>query len=270
MEIEDELLPKGFKPLPVTHIRDALADNLEYIKGRQEGTITSFRTKFLRLNKCLLDGFEDNTILTVGAMSGGGKSALSQLIRESIYDLNPDKPCVQVPMNFELLARSLAARSAVTKCNVSLKDMYSVEEPLTAIQLNHIQVYYRKISKREVYYVDRAGTPEQIVNSIYYYWLKFCKPTGKALLYEIDHMKLIKKAPGQTDLTALDDLCVRLVDMKKAIAIQKGSSFGVLLSQMNRDISKDNRVMNAEMHKPDASCLFGASSINYRVCMRTV
>ena len=249
--------------LPVTHISEALTDSYKYIKGRKDGTITVFKTKFERLNKLLNGGLEDNTILAISALSGGGKSALSQVIRQSLIDLNPSRKMVQTVMNFEMIARSVASRSAVTGCDISLSKLYSVEEPLSDSDLYRIKNYYESISRQDTFFIDVAGTPKQIADSIYSYWEKYCAPTDKTLLYEIDHMKLIKKTNGQSDVDLLDEMMVRLVDVKKKISKYKGSSIGMVLSQMNREIKKDARVLNKEMHKPDSSCLFGSSSIEF-------
>ncbi len=52
-----------------------------------------------------------------------------------------------------------------------------------------------------------------------------------------------------------------LVDAKKYISSRGGHSVGIVLSQMNRDIRHVTRIQSQELHRPDTSCLFGASSI---------
>ena len=81
------------------------------------------------------------------------------------------------------------------------------------------------------------------------------------MVYEIDHALLCKGMDGQNERAKIDDLMYRLVDAKKYIAAQGGDSIGLVLSQMNREIRKTERVQNADMHRPGTECLFGASSI---------
>ena len=166
-------------------------------------------------------------------------------------------------MSFEMITRNIATRSASTACNMSLSALYSVEEPLTDIQLKQIYSYYQSIVKQDTYFIDCAGTPQQIADSLYHYWEKYCARSGRVLVYVIDHVKLIKKMPGQSDIDLLDTMMTLLVDLKKKIATAGGKSLGYVLSQLNREITKDNRVLNKEMHRPDPSCLYASSAIEF-------
>ena len=245
------------------HISEAFKESYDYILGRKDGTISCYTTKFSRLNRVLNGGVEENSIIAISALSGGGKTALSQVLSQSIVDLNPQHKMVQQLMSFEMVAKNIASRHAVTGCNMSLGDLYSVEEPLSDMDLRRVYDYYKSLSKQETYIIDCAGTPQQISDSAYNWWETKCAKQGKTLLMTIDHMKLIKKSPGQTDVDMLDQMMVLLVDLKKKISSMGGRIIIFLLSQMNREIKKDSRVLNAEMHVPDCSCLYGSSAIEF-------
>ena len=167
----------------------------------------------------------------------------------------------QYIFNFEMLAHQQIARSIVAETKVGLKELYSVEEPLSESTFQALEKYYKDLSDRDIDFIEVPSTPKTIVDSIVYYWETECKPYNKTIVYEIDHALLVKGGEGQSEKQRVDELMYLLVDAKKYIASQGGHSVGIVLSQMNREIRHVNRIQNAEMHRPDTSCLFGASSI---------
>lgn len=240
---------------------DVAAQNREYVRQRMAGEISSLKTKFPKLNSSLMGGIEADTITCISALSGAGKSTLSKCIRDSITTLNPDQKFKQYIFNFEMLAHQQIARSIVAETKMPLKDLYSVEEPLPQASYDALEEYYKDLANRDIDFIEVPSTPEDIVNSIVYYWESECKDEGKTIVYEIDHALLIKGREGQSEKQRIDELMYLLVDAKKYIASQGGHSVGIVLSQMNREIRSVQRVQTAEMHRPDTGCLFGASSI---------
>lgn len=246
---------------------DVVAQNRKYVEDRRKGLIKSLKTKYPKLNSFLMGGLEENTILCISALSGGGKSALSKTIRDSLADLNKDQKFKQYIFNFEMIAHQQIARSIVSLGKVPIRMLYSVDRPLSDNEMDQLEVYYKELAKRDISFIDVSGTAETISNTLKYRWTADCKPTGATLVYEIDHALLISKEGTDNDQETIAKLMLALVDVKKWIASQKddlgnyGKSIGIVLSQMNREIRKEARVMNADMHRPDTSCLFGSSAI---------
>jgi len=144
---------------------------------------------------------------------------------------------------------------------MSLKKLYSVDEPLEEETFKALKELYTSMSERDIDFIDVSATPEKIADSIVYYWENECKPENKTIIYEIDHALLVKGKDGQSEKERIDALMLLLVDAKKYIAANGGHSVGIVLSQMNREIKSVPRIQNSDMHRPDTSCLFGASSI---------
>lgn len=253
--------PAKVKILPKFSSSDVVDKNLKYVDDRRHGRIKSLETKFPRLNKKLMGGIELDTITCISALSGAGKSTISKCIRDSIYDLNKDIPNKQYVFNFEMLAHQQIGRSVVTASNKSLNKLYSIDDKLSDTEFAFLKTYYEGLRHRDIDFIETADTAETIANSIVWYWKTECQPHGKVLVYEIDHALLTKGAQGQNEKERIDDLMYRLIDVKKYISANGGHSVGIVLSQMNREIRKVERVANKEMHRPDTSCLFGASSI---------
>jgi len=252
---------KKVKILPKFSSNDVVDKNLKYVDDRRKGLIKSLATKFPRLNKKLMGGIELDTITCISALSGAGKSTISKCLRDSIYDLNKEIKNRQYVFNFEMLAHQQIGRSVVTKSNKALNKLYSIDESLTDSEFEQLKRYYNELRNRDIFFIETADTAETIANSLVYYWKTECQPHGKTLVYEIDHALLTKGANGQNEKERIDDLMYRLVDVKKYISSNGGHSVGIVLSQMNREIRKVDRIANKEMHRPDTSCLFGASSI---------
>jgi len=85
-----------------TSSKHVAKENYKYVYDRMMGNISSLKTKFPRLDSCLLGGIELDTILCISAMSGAGKSTLSKCVRDSISDLNKDQKFKQYIFNFEI------------------------------------------------------------------------------------------------------------------------------------------------------------------------
>ncbi len=242
--------------------RTVANQSMEYVDGRRKGLITSLLTKYTRCNRYLMGGIELNTIIGISAMSGAGKSTLSKTIRDSIWELNPTMDFNQYLFNFEMVAHAQAARSVVTMGDISMHKLYSVDEPLSDVEFNRLKVYYESLASREgVFFIETPETADVIRDSLLHYYKTECKPYNKTMVYEIDHALLTKGQQGDTEKDKIDKLMAVLVEVKKIISNDGGSSVGIVLSQMNRNITSIERIKNKEMHRPQTSDLFGASSI---------
>lgn len=143
-----------------------------------------------------------------------------------------------------------------------MRDLYSVDEPLSDIEYAKLTSYYEELKGRaDLFFIDQVGTAIEIKDSLLYYYYTECKPQGKILVYEIDHALLTKGHGGESEKKRIDDLMYGLVQVKKEIANDGGHSVGIVLSQMNREIKDKDRIRNKELHRPSTDCLFGASSI---------
>ena len=242
--------------------KEVAEQNEKYVDDRRKGLITSLKTKFTRLDNYLMGGIELDTIMCLSALSGGGKSTLAKCMRESINSLNPNMEFNQYIFNFEMIAHQQAGRTVVTKANIPLKKLYSVDEPLSDADFAQVKLHYDAMKSRDnVWFIETPGTATEIVSSLWHYYLTECKSTGKVLVYELDHALLTKGREGASEKERVDEVMYALVYLKKRIAADGGHSIGIVLSQMNRDIRKIERIKDKQLHRPNTGDLFGASSI---------
>jgi replicative DNA helicase len=246
------------KLLPVIDIGKVADDNLEYIDNRRKGLITSLKSKFTRLDKYLMGGFEDCTITTLAAMSGAGKSTLAKTITDSFFEYNKDKEFVIVYLNFEMVSHHMMSRSAVSKRKIKLQDLYSVDEALSDEEFEQIKQYYSLLKKRNAKFIEVTGTATQIYNTLLKLW---GENRDKTLVYILDHSLLTKPEQNESEKDRIDSLMNKLLEFKKVVVAHGGSSIGFVLSQLNRAIYSSERVQNKDQHRPKTDCLFGASSV---------
>ena len=74
-----------------THIRQASDEALDYIERRRQGLEKSLETRWDKFNKVTMSGLDWNTIVTIGGMSGSGKSAIANELETSLFDRNPNE-----------------------------------------------------------------------------------------------------------------------------------------------------------------------------------
>lgn len=105
------------------HISEAGREALDYMKGRQDGTIKSLRTRWNKFNEQVgLQGLEWNTINTFCGMSSSGKTLILSELETSLFDLNPGQEFAIISNNYEMLARNLIIRKLSSRSyNNSLK-----------------------------------------------------------------------------------------------------------------------------------------------------
>lgn len=251
--------PKGVR---VQRLKEVVAQTKKYITDRREGNVLSLSTKFKKLNKMTMNGFEANTIACFSALSGFGKSTISKEIRDSL----PDIPMVKLCFNFEMLAVHQLTRTASSNKKMSLKKMYSLDEKLTDRETKMLFDHFDEMLEKygdDFLFVETMCNYQQIARLIMKTYNEECKPEGKFLYVEIDHMLLTLGKEGESEKGKIDALMLKLLECKKDISSDGGSVFIATLSQMNREIRSEKRMTNPDLHRPDTSCLFGASTIEF-------
>lgn len=248
----------------------AVQDFINYIKARKDGTIKSLRSKYTKLDSFLMGGFELNTIVCISAMSGSGKSTISKTLRDSFHEKNKDMKFKTLVFNFELLAHQQVARSVVSKTKIPLRKLLSVDAPLSDADYKGLEQLLLTMSRHNVTYIEEASTADEMFRFILDFWETECrekKENGEivrenyTLLIEVDHALLTLGEQGDKEKDKIDRLMFALIRVKKYIAARGGSSISIVLSQMNREMMKLDRLSNPEFHIPNTSSLFGASSI---------
>jgi replicative DNA helicase len=236
---------------------------IEYIKKRQSGEITSLKTSFEKFNKAILNGVDWNRILTIGGLSGGGKSTFLEQLRNDFYALNDEK-FYTLSFEFEMVMQDILAKSASSAIDKSVKEIYSAFEPLSDADFLKVERHIKESVSERKFYVDTTGTVSQIVNTILeFVALKNLSETGEGIVVCIDHVLLTKSKLGEAEKAVIDNLMQSLVELKKHFATVGVRSLFLILSQLNRNLEDADRIATPSLHYPNRNDIFAASSVFY-------
>ena len=251
---------QSVRTLPFITIEEAARQELKYIRDRMNGDAKSLLTPWRKFNEASMNGIEWGSIITIAGMSGSGKTAILNELETGLFDMNPDEDFAVLSFNFEMIARRLVGRKISKKLKVSVKQMYSADllEPdknFTSQQYEKAVEYAQSIRNTPVWYVDMPGTVPEIKNTIEAF-NNMEENRYKGILVTLDHSILVKKMGEQNQVQALYELAAMFNEMKKKIK----SSY-VIVSQLNRDIEKVERIQNSSLHYPQKSDVFGADAL---------
>jgi replicative DNA helicase len=226
-------------------------DALRYMKGRQQGTIQTYKTPWPTFNDCTMQGIEFNTITLIGARPASGKTLLiDQMIREGFL-LNPGLSLRVLSFQLEMFGRTSKLREFSSVTGLTYKELCSSSEEGVVIDDKYItqcHQYAINAAKYPVDIIDDAVTVKEFRTEIIQYMNKFATEDDKGnkhfqhTVVTLDHSVLIKKdkneASKQEMLANLGEVCTEL-KKKYPIAF-------ILLTQLNRDTDRPERNENGK------------------------
>ena len=246
--------------LPIKSIRLAADEAVRYIDDRRHGRIISLKTPWAKYNQVAMGGIEWFTMHTIAGASGSGKTAILNQLETQLIELNPTERFDILSFNFEMLARNLVARKFSKATEKTVKDIFSADSPLSDKDFERIKATQNKVKDMPIYYVDEAGTVEDIIKTIYYFATK--KGNDRGLLVTLDHTVLVNGKAGELERIILVELAKMFKRAIKYFA-SIGKNFSVvLLSQMNRDIEKIERMGEPGVQNyPKKADIFGGDAL---------
>ena len=257
-----ELQTSRSSSLPYTHISNSIDRVEKILLDRKTGLEKSVRTGTPKLDKATLDGFLWNSVITLAGMSRSGKSLTLEQIKYGILENNPEEDIEVLSFEMEMLSTVQVLRRISAQTRKSISQLMSVGEAISDEELEAIKTLNKKARKYPVYSVDAIGDIDQIINTI----IKFAndrkmKSTGKALVVTLDHVLLTKGKQGETEKKVVDNLYLAMMGLRKLFESNGMKILIILISQFNRNILAPDRILKSNLHFPNESDLFGASSI---------
>ncbi len=86
---------------------------------------------------------------------------------------------------------------------------------------------------------------------------------NRGIIITLDHTLLTKGGTSDNEKSVVDELSKMFVALKKELIRLGVKVIIIMLSQLNRDIESEKRVMNPLLHYPNKNDIFAASSVYY-------
>ena len=236
--------------IDIRHISTATSEIVDYIDKKRKGLIKELKTRWFKINRNM--PIEWHCLYTIAGISGSGKSSFANELETSLFDFNPKEDFAVLSFNYEMMSSRQVGRKLSFKTNKTVTELYSKnEEYLKDEDFEEIKRHAETIKKYNIFYVDTALTVEDMRETI----VNAVQKLKKGLVVFIDHARLVRKN-GSSEQEMLSDLIAMCMDLKKKYKI----TF-IVLSQLNREIEKAERVQNPQGHYPLRSDLFGSDAI---------
>ena len=231
--------------------KEGFQQALYYMKGRQDGTITSFKTPWKKMNEVTTDGFEWGSLTVIGGRPGSGKTLIKdQIIREGVkLNCTLDEyeqgkfPFRILEFQFEMIGRVSAMRefSAVLKksyryINSAGGTRITDDDMLLCLDYSRKRVHY------PIDVVDQPCTVTQFKEIIHRYMKSHSYENEKEeIVYKntvvtVDHSILFKTEKAENKFDMLYNLGETITELKRIYPI-----CFVILSQLNRNIDVPGR-----------------------------
>jgi replicative DNA helicase len=231
--------------------KDHYLDALHYMKGKQQGTIPSYKTPWPKFNSATLNGLEFNTITVIGARPASGKTLMvDQIVREG-FKLNPGLNIRVLQFQLEMFGRTTKLREFSSISKKTYRYLCSAEDEGIVVSdevIKKCHEYAKEASKYPIDIVDESVSVKEFRSEIIEYMKKYSvtdnygKPKYQNTIVTLDHSVLIKKGENETSkqetLANLGEVCTEL---KKKFPI----AF-ILLTQLNRDTDRPERNENGK------------------------
>jgi replicative DNA helicase len=214
-------------------IKEAIVETEQYVRDRMTGKVTSLRTGLKKLDKCLIDGIEWHSTITIGGRPSVGKSAYSDCIVEGAFASNliDGKPnFLLLDFNWELSSRVMLLRRLSAKMKKTYKHIISAENNvITESELKEIiEILHNHYGELPITFCEEPLTVKQFGDII----RRFCEDNpGKNILVRVDHTlltRMLSSDGGQVQM--LLNLLTEANILKKQYPI-----IFLFLTQINRD-----------------------------------
>lgn len=235
--------------LPWKSQKESYEEALTYVKGRKEGTITSVKTPWPKLNDATVNGFEWHSMIVVGGRPGAGKTAVKEQIVREVFKLNPATTMRVLDFSLEMVGKASAIRNMSSAVGRSYKYICSAEkgETISEDNFNKCIDFAKTAVKYPIDIVEEvesvARFEEIIVQYMNHHSSKVLikNKEGKQVeitqytntIITLDHSILINE---KNKIEMLYDLGATVTKLKRRYPV-----IFIILSQLNRNIDHPER-----------------------------
>ena len=221
--------------------KEGYRDALRYIKGRKNGTITSLRTPWRKVDDAGIDGIEWNSFVVVGGRPGSGKTLLKDQIVREAFERNPNQKMRALEFQFEMIARVSKVREFSATLKENYKYVCSASKGLTISdeEIEKLKEHARAKSKLPIDTVEEKMNIEQIMKTIDEYMEEHKDEDGNYTntLITLDHSYLVQLGKNEkTKVEMLYNLGEAATTIKRKYPV-----IFIILSQLKREVESADR-----------------------------
>lgn len=192
-------------------------------------------------------------------MSGGGKSTTMEALKTNILALNREDIDV-ISFDWEMPSVDQIARAICKHTEIIYEDLFDPSKQGDP----QIADTFRYLASLPIYLCEIPGVVDEVYNTI----MEFIRTRNLAarkrkLIVTLDHTLLTKGATSDSEKRVIDQLYQSFVTLKKVCETMDVPILIIILSQLNRDIERPERVTNPRLHYPTKNDIFAASSVYY-------
>ena len=250
---------KNWRELVISY-ESAYKKSIQNIEDVRSGKKRFIKTGFDILDNIFFKGLETNKIMIIGALSSVGKTTYTLQLRDNILRLNDNVEWLS--FNFEMIASDVIDSTITSELNITLRELYSVDEKISDNKLKSIEDHFKK-NKKPITFIDVPIDYLLIAAIVYEYWKEECQPTNKTLIYDIDHALIVAGLENETETRKVENLMKALNVVKKKIANEGGNFIGIILSQLKRDMEDKSRIADKMQHYPRKSDLTYSQALEH-------
>lgn len=231
--------------------KDSVKDSVKEIAKYQRGERKPLDTGFSHLNENALGGLLPGDIITIGGLSGHGKTFFLQRIENNLISLNPDADIALLRLNFEMSVQKLVLRRLKLESGLKMTQIL-LEQPDEARKA----LFKSIVDKERLDYIDHieeALTAEEFLEECTAFLEENVEKTN--CIITIDHIALIK-ASSTEKKTAVDRVMEHCINLKK---LYHNVTF-IILTQLNREI--EGRTNRAEL-QPKMGDIYQSSTMAF-------
>lgn len=155
--------------LSIKSMATVAAEAKTYINRRKTGEEKSLRVGAKKVNSAIMGGFDWGRIITIAGLSGSGKSTIARQWVKEMIELNPEESFEVLSFQFEMLGVDEIARDIASKSDMSVKEIYSADKPITVKQEDNISKILEELAKYPISIVDHIGTVRNVLDTILYF-----------------------------------------------------------------------------------------------------
>jgi replicative DNA helicase len=250
----------NYKILTTISQGEAIRQANEKIKKAMLEEHPGLLSRWPKLNDAVGGCFRFGEITAINGASGSGKSFILNMLREdfSNMELNhyPHKFKI-LSFSFEMSAADEMIRTFSSRLKTSYSTLLSSKQKITQEYYEQIVQTSESVNNDIIYYVETSGHREQIKQTVENF--HNCYPKHE-LIITFDHSLLAEYLDEQNEVDLINRISRLALYLKKTYG-----AMVIILGQLNTEIEKSERILNADLHYPRKLDIHSGKSI-YMAC----